>query len=83
MGLEDLQTIAPKPENVQVKYYNSLPEDFYFRVDDHVFIGPYLYGISSQQTISYEFKGAAKGASYYKDYFEHLWNDPDFCVDPE
>lgn len=81
--IEDLQKIAPKPENVQVKYYNSLPEDFYFRVDDHVFIGPYLYGISSQQTISYEFKGAAKGASYYKDYFERLWNDPDFCVDPE
>ena len=81
--IEDLQTIAPKPENIEVKYYNSLPEDFYFRVDDHVFIGPYLYGISSQQTISYEFKAPAKGTSYYKDYFERLWNDPEFCVDPE
>ena len=81
--IEDLQKIAPKPENIQVKYYDSLPEDFYFRVDDHVFIGPYLYGISSQQTISYEFKSPAKGALYYRNYFERLWNDPAFCIDPE
>lgn len=81
--IEDLQKIAPKPDNIQVKYYNSLPEDFYFRVDDHVFIGPYLYGISSQQTISYEFKAPAQGAKYYMDYFDRLWNDPDFCIKPE
>jgi len=81
--IESLQKIAPKPENIQVKYYNSLPEDFYFRVDDHIFIGPYLYGISSQQTISYEFKSPSKGALYYRDYFERLWNDPTFCINPE
>jgi hypothetical protein len=81
--IEGLQKIAPKPENIQVKYYDSLPEDFYFRVDDHVFIGPYLYGISSQQTISYEFKSPAKGALYYRDYFERLWNNPTFCENPE
>jgi len=81
--IESLQKIAPKPDNIQVKYYNSLPEDFYFRVDDHIFIGPYLYGISSQQTISYEFKSPAKGALYYRDYFERLWNDPTFCINPE
>lgn len=78
--IDDLKTIATNPDNIQVKYYNSLPEDFYFRVDDYIFIGPYLYGISSQQTISYEFKSPAKGASYYKDYFERLWNDPGFCA---
>ncbi|MDY0361433.1 MAG: hypothetical protein RBR08_08270 [Desulforegulaceae bacterium] len=77
--IDDLRTIAPNPDNIQVKYYNSLPEDFYFRVDDHIFIGPYLYGISSQQTISYEFQAPAKGASYYKEYFERLWNDSKFC----
>ena len=81
--IENLQKIAPKPENIQVKYYNSLPEDFYFRVDDHIFIGPYLYGISSQQTISYEFKSPAKGALYYRNYFERLWNDSTFCINPE
>lgn len=81
--IEELQKIAPKPDNIQVKYYNSLPEDFYFRVDDHIFIGPYLYGISSQQTISYEFKSPAKGALYYRDYFERLWNDSNFCQLPK
>lgn len=77
--IDDLKTIAPDPDNIQVKYYDSLPEDFYFRVDDHIFIGPYLYGISSQQTISYEFKAPAKGVSYYNGYFKRLWNDPGFC----
>ncbi len=77
--IEELQKIAPDPKNVQVKYYNSLPEDFYFRVDESVFVGPYLWGISSQQTISYEFKGSSRGTLYYRDYFERLWNSPEFC----
>jgi len=78
--IEDLRKIAPKSENIQIKYYNSLPEDFYFRVDNHIFIGPYLYGISSQQTISYEFRAPSRGAAYYRNYFERLWNDPEFWI---
>ncbi len=78
--IEELKKIAPAPENIQIKYYNSLPEDFYFRVDDYIFIGPYQWGKSSQQTISYEFKGqSSKGFAYYNDYFEKLWNSQDFC----
>ena len=77
--LEELRQIAPDPSNIQNKYYNKLPEDFYFRIDKNIFIGPYLYGMSSQQTISYEFRGASHGFTYYKDYFEKLWNDADFC----
>ncbi len=77
--VKELQKKAPQPDNIQIKYYNSLPEDFYFRVDDSIFVGPYLYGISSQQTISYEFGGTARGAAYYKEYFESLWANSDFC----
>jgi len=77
--VEELQLIAPHPENIQIRFYKSLPEDFYFSVDDYVFIGPYLYGIASQQTISYEFKKPSKGASYYQEYFERLWVDDTFC----
>ncbi len=80
--VEELKQIAPDPSHVQIRYYKSLPEDFYFRSDDSVFVGAYLYGISSQQTISYEFKGTGRGATYYKDYFEKLWNDPVFCSQP-
>ncbi|CAN2039677.1 SMODS-associated and fused to various effectors domain-containing protein [Candidatus Magnetomoraceae bacterium gMMP-15] len=77
--LEELRQISPDPANIRIKYYSRLPEDFYFRVDEHIFVGPYLYGISSQQTISYEFKGRSHGFTYYKDYFEKLWNDNEFC----
>lgn len=78
--IEELKKIAPAPEDIQIKYYNSLPEDFYFRVDDYIFIGPYQWSKSSQQTISYEFKGqSSKGFAYYNDYFEKLWNSQEFC----
>lgn len=79
--IEDLRRISPSRENIQIRYYNSLPEDFYFRVDDHIFTGPYLYGISSQQTISYEFRGPSHGFTYYSDYFERLWNNPEFFTE--
>jgi len=77
--VEGLKKLSADHSNIQMRYYNSLPEDFYFRVDNHIFIGPYLYGISSQQTISYEFMGSSHGFTYYKDYFERLWNDSEFC----
>jgi hypothetical protein len=77
--VDELKKESPNPENITIRFYDKLPEDFYFRVDDHIYIGPYLYGIASQQTISYEFKGNSTGYEYYKDYFEKLWNDPEFC----
>lgn len=77
--VDDIKKESPDPENVSIKFYNSLPQNFYFRIDDHIFLGPYLYGKTSQQTISYEFKGNSIGYEYYKDYFDKLWNDPEFC----
>lgn len=77
--IEELRQISPDSSNIQIRYYNRLPEDFYFRADEHIFIGPYLYGISSQQTISYEFRGTSHGFTYYKNYFEKLWDDAEFC----
>lgn len=78
LWVDELKSLSPDSNNVQIKFYRHLPEDFYFRVDEHLFIGPYLYGISSQQTISYEFKGLSEGFAYYDSYFEKLWNDSDF-----
>ena len=78
--IDSLKMIAPDSNNIQIKYYNSLPEDFYFRVDDYIYLGPYQWGKSSQQTISYEFKGiSSKGFIYYNDYFEKLWSSQEFC----
>lgn len=78
--VETLRKIAPDPSNIEARFYDSLPENFYFRVDDHIFMGPYQWGKSSQQTISYEFKGrASNGFIHYNDYFERLWSSSDFC----
>jgi hypothetical protein len=71
--IDELKSMSPDAANVQIKYYNSLPEDFYFKVDDFIFIGPYRYGISSQQTISYEFKGPSNGFRDYNLHFAYFF----------
>lgn len=69
---DELNKCKKKP-CVELKFYDGLPLDFYFRVDDHVYIGPYLRGISSQQTISYEFT-FGEGYKYWSKYFKTQWN---------
>lgn len=63
--------------SIELKFYHALPEDFYFRIDDALFIGPYLYGKGSQQTISYQYKKPGKAFEMYTRYFEKLWNNED------
>lgn len=60
-------------KKVEIKYHQQLPLDFYFRVDDHIFVGPYIYGKESQQMITYEFEKGGEGFEYYSDYFDKLW----------
>lgn len=76
--IDELKKIATDEKNIEIEFYDTLPLDFYFREDNALFIGPYLYGKGSQQTISYEFKNNSKGFSYYTNYFEKLWSDKDF-----
>lgn len=87
LQLEDwvntLKEVAPTPAAVQLRWYRGLPQDFYFRADDQLFIGPYLYGLSSQQTISYQFAAPSHGFDYYTRYFDRLWDDPEFAEDPD
>ncbi len=73
-----LKNHSPSKSNVQIKFYNTLPQDFYFRVDDTIFIGPYLYGVTSQQTISFEYDKNSIGFSYWQKYFNSLWHDNQF-----
>ena len=58
-----------------VKGYNCMTMDFYWRVDDELYVGPYQYGISSQQTITYKFISGGKGFTQYTEYFEQLWDN--------
>ncbi len=56
-----------------IKGYSCMTLDFYWRVDDELFIGPYWYGQPSNQTITYAFKEGGKGFAQYTTYFENLW----------
>ena len=76
-SISKLQEFFDQTENrkkVEIRYHQQLPLDFYFRVDNYIFVGPYLYGKESQQTITYEFEKGGKGFDYYLNYFEDLWN---------
>ena len=60
---------------ITIKGYSCMTLDFYWRVDDDIYVGPYWYKYPSQQTISYKFtKG--DGFDAYYEYFDRLWNDP-------
>ena len=65
---------------IVVKGYNTMTLDFYWRVDNTLYVGPYWYGVDSQQTITYKFLSGGKGFTQYTEYFETLWNDNTLCV---
>lgn len=60
---------------IAIKGYSSMTLDFYWRVDNVVYIGPYWNGYESQQTITYKFLKGGKGFKTYSDYFEKLWSN--------
>lgn len=60
-----------------VKGYSCMTLDFYWRIDDVVYVGPYWYGYDSQQTITYKFTEGGNGYKLYTEYFERLWEDKD------
>lgn len=76
--VDDIKRALPdtlnKDESIQVKYYDSLPLDFYCKMDDKMYIGPYLAGKESHDMITYEF-GFGEVWDLYAEYFENLWND--------
>ena len=64
---------------ILVKGYDTMTLDFYWRVDDDIYVGPYWYNVSSQQTITYKFECGGKGFTTYSDYFDSLWDDDSLC----
>ena len=64
---------------ILIKGYDAMTLDFYWRVDDEVYVGPYWYNVSSQQTITYKFEREGKGFTTYTEYFESLWENRTLC----
>ena len=65
---------------IYIKGYSCMTLDFYWRMDGEIYMGPYWYGRSSQQTITYKFKEGAKGFEVYSKYFNDLWNDKELMI---
>ena len=63
-----------KKQAIQVKFYDSLPLDFYCKLDERIYIGPYLAGRESRNIITYEFMEGAVW-KLYTEYFEKLWTN--------
>lgn len=75
-----IEKVSSDPDRIGIKYYQSLPLDYYCHQDETIFVGPYMFGKGSQQTITYEFRKGGIGYDYFEDYFEELWADDDFCT---
>ena len=86
-SIDDLVDWAKKLNNkskkgkIAIKGYNCMTLDFYWRVDDVIYVGPYWYGYKSSDTITYSFSKGGKGFNLYSEYFEKLWNDVSLNVD--
>ena len=68
---------------IVIKGYSSMTLDFYWRIDDDLYVGPYMYDIVSQQTITAKFSAGGKGFNLYTRYFEDLWNNSSLCEYPD
>lgn len=77
----ELQKI--KDAKVEIKFCSSLPTEVYFRVDDYVYAGPYQWARDSQRSITMEYRNAGNAFKYYKDYFDTIWKDNEFCSDDQ
>lgn len=67
---------------IEIKCYDAMTLDFYWRMDDELYVGPYLYNMVSQQTLTYKYIKGGRGFNIYTDYFESLWNDNSLCKYP-
>lgn len=63
--------------SIEIKGYSCMTLDFYWRIDDDIYVGPYWYGRPSSTTITYKFKSSKKCAQVYSEYFESIWNNPE------
>lgn len=75
---KDLLPIELK-DNLQIRFYNTLPPAQYHRVGNHMFISLSMVGAQSQASSAFEFIDSNNPNDYfskYTRYFENIWNDP-------
>ena len=75
----DILNQNSKKGKIVIKAYNSMTLDYYWRVDNDLYVGPYWYGYKSADTITYKFVAGGRGFQHYGEYFEKLWEDKELC----
>lgn len=60
---------------ILIKAYNCMTLDFYWRIDNTIYVGPYPLKGSSQQNITYKYKAGKQGFDHYAEEFENLWKN--------
>lgn len=58
-----------------IKKYSCLPIDSIMRIDDNIFVGPFMFKKISQLTMAYQYTKGGKGYEYYHEYFNSIWDD--------
>jgi len=61
--------------NFEVKLYNSLPTINIFRIDNEMFIGPYLVNRDSRRTITIIAKSEGELFKQHLEHFNELWDE--------
>lgn len=61
--------------SIELEFYNSLPLDFFCRADEMVYVGPYIPGKPSGETITYRYRADSNGGKYYIGIFDRIWNN--------
>ncbi len=59
-------------DDLKIRYYSHPPSN-YFRIDDKVFVGPYLLDVSSRNTVTLLAEINKPLANQYRHHFEKLW----------
>lgn len=66
--------LGNKPKgSIELKFYDCIPLHFYCRADSHIWVGPYLPGVASNNAITYEFHADSKGGKFYDEAFQDYW----------
>lgn len=71
-------------DNLQIKFYRSLPSIQLHRIGNQVFVGQSVIGKNSQSSPSFEFENTNNPNDFfsvYTQHFEMLWNDPNYAQD--
>ncbi len=77
--VNDLVNLSKRGKKIQLKCYNAVPSTMIFRIDDIMFVGPYLHKLPSRTTITYKLESDTELFKQHENHFNELWND-DECT---